>query len=170
MKDSRLFAAFLGIAIAVFAWAGEGRAEPHRLGVGANYWVTVDDIDADDIDDDGFSYLASYQYWPSLVGMELSVELLPDRFGEDAYAPQAYVLVGSGLYAGAGIGIVNTDGDFADDPFYAFKAGLQFELLPSLYLDLAAHYRFESSEDLEDEDTEIDSDTVFLGAAVRLGF
>ena len=170
MKDARLLTAFLVMAMIGCVGAIDVRAEDHRLGGGANYWVTVDDIDADDVDDNGFSYLASYQYWPSLIGLELAVEFLPDRFGDDAYAPQAYLLAGSGLYAGAGVGIVNSDGDFADDPFYALKAGLNFELLPSLYLDVAAHYRFESTEDLEDEDTEIDSDTVFLGAAVRLGF
>jgi len=77
---------------------------------------------------------------------------------------------GSAIYAAAGIGIIHQDGDFADDPFFAFKAGLDLEVLPSLYLDISACYRFNSKYDFDDAMDEIDTDTVFLGAAVRLGF
>ena len=94
----------------------------HRFGVGANYWVAIDDVEVDDIDDNGLSYLLTYQYRPSLIGFQLDVEMLPDLLGEDAFAPAAYVVVGGGLYAAAGVGIVNYDGDWADDPFFALKA------------------------------------------------
>lgn len=141
----------------------------HRLGAGANYWVALDDLDSD-VDDDGFSYLISYQYRTGLVGVQLDAELLPDRFGEDAYAPAAYLIVGSAIYAAAGVGIINQDGDWADDPFFALKAGLDLELLPNIYLDVGASYRFDSDTDLDDAVDDIDTDTVFLGAAVRVGF
>ena len=119
------------------------------------------------MDEDGFSYLISYQYMMDWVGVELDVELLPDRFDEDAVAPAAWFLLGKTLYAGAGIGIVNSDGDFADEPFFALRAGLNLELLPSLYADLSVNYRFNDEADLEDDDRNIDTDTLFLGAAVR---
>ncbi|NLB05738.1 MAG: hypothetical protein GX835_02025 [Desulfobulbaceae bacterium] len=95
------------------------------------------------------------------------MELLPDRFDEDAVAPAAWFLLGKTLYAGAGIGIVNSDGDFADEPFFALRAGLNLELLPSLYADLSVNYRFNDEADLDDDDRNIDTDTLFLGAAVR---
>jgi hypothetical protein len=147
---------------ATAVWSGE-----HRLGGGVNYWVALEDLDEDGVDEDGFSYLVSYQYMMDWVGLQLDVELLPDRFGEDAVAPSAWFLLGKTLYAGAGIGIVNYDGDFADEPFFALRAGLNLEVLPSLYLDISANYRFNDKADLEDDDRKIDADTVFLGAAVR---
>jgi hypothetical protein len=142
----------------------------HRIGAGANYWVALDDIKVDNIDKDGFSYLASYQYRPTLIGLQADVEFLPDLFGEDAIAPAAYLLIGSAIYGAAGVGIVNQDGDWADDPFFALKVGLDLEVLPSLYLDLSGSYRFNSKIDLGDAIDAIDTDTVFLGAAVRIGF
>ncbi len=155
-------------------WIGAGLAQAsdttHRLGVGANYWKALDSIDVETIDDNGFSYYATYQYRPGLLGLELDAEILPDRFGEDAYAPAAYLVVGKALYAAAGVGLVRQDGKWADDPFYALKAGLDLEVLPHLYLDLSASYRVDSEVDLEDAVDAIDTDTVFLGAAVRLGF
>lgn len=158
-----LFAAVVGLSS---VRAGDN----HRLGAGANYWVTVNDIDVDDIDKNGFSYLVSYQYRPTLIGFEVDGEMLPNRFGKDAYAPQAYIILGQALYAAAGIGITYQDSKFADEPFYALKAGFDINILPGLYLDIAANYRFNDKDDLEDEDTKIDTDTVFLGATARLAF
>ena len=147
------------------AFAGE-----HRIGGGANYWVSIDDIEVGDnkLDDDGIAFFGSYQYWPGLLGLEVDVEFLPDRFGESAVSPQAYLLVGKGVYAGVGIGTTYTDGDFVDEPFFALKAGFNIELLPGIYADIYGNYRFNDSADFEDEDTDIDTDTVFLGLAVRV--
>ena len=148
----------------------QAASKAHRIGAGANYWVAVDDIDLDDVDEDGLSYLVSYQYRATLIGLQADVEFLPKLFGENAIAPAAYAVLGSAIYAAAGIGIIHQDGDFADDPFFAFKAGFDLEVLPSLYLDISACYRFNSKYDFDDAMDEIDTDTVFLGAAVRLGF
>ena len=149
---------------------GQAVAEDHRLGAGANYWTVLEDIDVDNIDDDGFGFLVSYQYWPSLLGVELDLEFLPDRFGDTALAPQAFLLVGRSIYAGAGIGILYSDGEFADEPVFSLKAGLNLELLPGFYGDIYGLYRFNDSKELDNNDTDIDSDTVFLGAALRLAF
>jgi hypothetical protein len=138
-----------------------------RLGGGANYWVALDDLESD-VDENGFSYFISYQRMSGLLGFQLDFELLPDRFGEDAYAPAAYLIVGDGLYAAAGIGMVNTDGDWADDPFVALKAGINLQLFDSVYLDLSGSYRVDSETDFDDAVDAIDTDTVFLGAAVRV--
>ncbi|MDZ4199768.1 MAG: hypothetical protein U1E27_10860 [Kiritimatiellia bacterium] len=170
MKRILLWTAVLALTLA-FGWmparASEGN---HRFGLAATYWVALDDIDVNDLDDNGLTLALSFQYRPSLVGLELALELLPDRFGEDAVAPQAYFILGRTLYAAAGVGIVYRDGDFADDPFFAFRAGFDFEIFPAIYLDLFASYRFNDTTDLEDEGEKIDTDTVFLGAAVRVRF
>jgi hypothetical protein len=148
------------------AWA-EGTS--HRIGVGATYWTALDDLDAD-IDEDGLSYLVSYQYRRTLVGFQVDAELLPDRFGEDAFAPAAYVVLGRAIYGAAGVGIVNVDGDWADDPFFALKVGLDLEVIPHFYLDISASYRFDAETPLDDALDDVDTDTVYLGAAVRFGF
>lgn len=147
-------------------------ADAHRLGGGINYWVTLEDIEINgkEFEDDGVAYLVSYQYWPSLFGLEIDLELLPDRFGETAVAPQAYALIGRSIYGGVGVGIVYSDDDFAEEPFFALKAGFNLELLPGLYADIYGNYRFNDSVELKREDTNIDTDTVFLGAALRMGF
>lgn len=145
-------------------------AGEHRIGGGANYWVALDDIEVGDnkFDDDGLGFFGSYQYWPGLLGMEVDVEFLPDRFGESAVSPSAYLLVGKGIYAGAGIGTTYTDGSFVDEPFFALKAGINLELLPGIYWDIYGNYRFNDSADFDNDATDIDTDTVFLGTAVRI--
>lgn len=159
-------------AMGLLVLAGSALAEgDHRVGVGAHYWTTVDDIDVRDVDEDGVSWLLSYQYWPSVFGVEAAVEWFESGFAgsdEDVYAPQAYLLVGSLLYGAVGIGGYYSDGDWADNPFYAFRAGLNLQLLPRLFLDINANYRFEDWEGLEGSD--IDSDTITLGAVARMAF
>lgn len=141
-----------------------------RLGLGANYWKSIDDLDADEFDEDGLSLIASVQFELAEISkIEIAVERFEEGFGgspDDVYAPQAFFILGSTIYAGAGIGGYYVDGDFLDDPFYALRAGLDLELLPNLHLDINVNYRFENWDQVNDED--IDEDTITLGAAVRL--
>jgi len=142
-----------------------------RLGVGANYWVTLDDIDVADVDENGLSYYLTYQYRTDrLLGLQADLELIPSRFGKDAWAPQAYLVVGKAIYAAAGAGLVYTDGSFADEPFFSLKLGFDLEILPHIFLDLNANYRFNDKTDLSGSETDIDTDTVFFGVAIRIGF
>lgn len=159
----------MAMVAGMLVFAGSLQAGEHRIGAGANYWVALDDIDSDEADDDGFSYLLSYQHWWDFLGVEVDMEILPDRFGESASAPEAYILLGGTIYGGVGMGLVRSGGSFADDPFYALRAGLNLELLPSVYVDISANYRFNDSTQFENDETDIDTDTVFLGAAVRFG-
>ena len=161
------------MVVSLFASTQLLRAESaHRIGVGANYWMMLDDIDVDNIDEDGVSWLATYQYKAAaLLKLEADLEVFPDDFeGLDGvvYAPQAYLVVGSTIYAALGVGVFYADGDFADDPFYALRAGLDLEILPQLYLDLNANYRFADWAHPSDIADDIDGDTLMLGAAVRL--
>jgi hypothetical protein len=148
---------------------GQARAEESgsRIGGGVNYWTTIDNVDVKDIDEHGLSYYVSYQYRGDLLGLEADVEFMPDSWGEDVIAPQAYLLIGGDIYAAAGVGILT---GAPDDPmFYALRAGLDLELLPHINLDVYATYRFGDDIEFSDAIDNIDTDTLFLGAAVRLG-
>ncbi|HEY8241718.1 MAG TPA: hypothetical protein VIH35_09740, partial [Kiritimatiellia bacterium] len=82
--------------------------------------------------------------------------------------PQAYLFLGKVIYGGAGIGIGYYDGDFADDPNYYLRAGLDLEFIPGIFLDVSARYVVQDIEEVEDEvDDNVDTDTVTLGANLR---
>jgi hypothetical protein len=149
-------------------------AGEHRIGGGAHYWRTIEDLDETDfeIDEDGLAYLASYQYVAGgFVKFEIDLEVFPDGIAgidETTYAPQAFLLLGSGLYGGIGIGTFYVDSEFADDPFYVLRAGIDLELLPHLRLDVHANYHFTDFESIETVDEDIDTDTLTIGAMLRI--
>ena len=150
-------------------WSSLEAASP-RVGVGANYWVALDDIDTDDFDEDGLSYYVTAQLpLGDLLKLDLQLERFEEGFAgsdEDVYSPQAYLLLGSSLYAGVGAGIYYADSEFSDTPYYGLRAGFSLELLPNILIDINANYRFEDWGGLNDED--IDEDTLMLGAAARI--
>lgn len=165
-----LFFAVVAFGLTWLASVPAARAATHRLGVGANYWKTVNNIDAKDftdIDESGLSWLASYQYVPEgIFKFEVDLEYFPSIGGEKKFwSPEAFVLVGGTLYAGAGIGVYY-DGDiFSDTPFFMLRAGIDFAILPFLFLDINANYRFNDWDTLDKSN--IDTDTIRLGAALR---
>lgn len=159
------------LTLAAFAGAPATAAE-HLLGGGVHYWQTLDDL-ADEgfetIDDEGESFVLSYQYVPAgLFKLQIDAEYFEKGFGgatEEAIAPQVYLLVGNRLYAGVGVGMTYSD-EFEDswsDPFYAARVGLDFAILPRTHLDLNANYRSNAFSQLDEADT----DTVTLGAVLR---
>lgn len=162
----------LVLALSLLAATSATAEIKHRFGVGAHYWTAVDDIDVDNVKEDGFAYLVSYQLRPaSLIKFGIDVEMLPKEFGgsdKNVYAPQAYMILGSTIYAGLGVGTYYTDGDFSKDAFFNIRAGLDLCLLPFIYLDINANYRFENWDDIKVLDEKISSDTITLGAAVRI--
>ena len=148
-------------------------AAEHRLGVGIHYWQSMNDFDLeDDYDSDGASLMLTYQARGEYTAWELDLEILPENYGgspDPAYAPQLYLLLGSGLYIGPGIGINYIDGSF-DDTFFAFKGGIDFNLVSNLYLDINANYRFQDFSEFGELEKEVSGDTVTLGAALRYKF
>lgn len=163
MKKSFLIA--LAVLISAPAFAAD-----HRIGFGIHHWQTVDDLadeGFDNLDDSGNSGIVSYQYMPEgIFSFELDLEYFADGFGgstESAWSPQAYLLVGHGLYAGVGVGDVISDGE-TSDPFYAAKVGLDFSIIPRVSVDVNANYRFNDWSLID----EVDTDTVTFGALLRL--
>ncbi len=151
----------------------QGYAGDNRIGFGANYWRTVDKLHHE-FDRDGLSWLVSYQRNLSrLVGVQADVEWFRSGFAgsdKDVFAPQAFLLVGGALYAGLGVGILYSDGDFNDAPYYAVRLGLDFEMLPTIHLDINANYQFSEWTTINRLDKELSSDTIFIGGAVRIEF
>jgi opacity protein-like surface antigen len=166
-----LFIAVVAAGLTWLAPAPAALAGTHSFGVGANYWKTLENIEVKDvtnIDESGLSWLASYQYAPEgIFKLELDLEYYPS-LGPDQkafWSPEAFVLVGGTLYAGVGIGDYYNGDKFSDKPFFMFRAGVDFAILPFLSLDINANYRFNNwDKDVADD---IDTDTVRLGAAVR---
>jgi hypothetical protein len=170
MRKTMLLAV-VAFGLAWLAAVPAARAGTHRLGVGANYWKTVSNLDSSDVTDineDGLSWLASYQYVPAgLVKLEIDLEYYPSLAvdGKTFWSPEAFVLVGGTLYAGAGIGTYYSDGTFNKSPFFMLRAGFEFAILPFLSLDINANYRFDDLSSFSTSD--LDTDTIRLGAAVR---
>ena len=158
------------MAISSGAMAGSGAS----LGVGVHYWKSLEDVEFEDVDENGLSWIASLRMdVSSLVKFQTDLEMFPKEFGgteEPVYAPCALVLVGPSIYGGLGIGTYYYMGEFADKPFYTLRAGLDLKLLPTLSLDINANYRWEEWKGLGDAVEAIDTDTITLGAAVRLTF
>jgi len=151
-------------------------AADHSLGVGAQFFRTVDSFTDDifddsfnDVEDDGYALVLSYQYVPKgLLRFELDLEYYEDGFGgagETAFTPIGYVLLGRSWYVGVGLGVTYSDGlaDDVSDPFYAARIGWRFDLLPKISLDLNANYRADAFNDLDQADT----DAITLGAILR---
>lgn len=160
----------VSIAFLTLLSPAQAQQSQNSLGVGANYFVALDDLESE-IDENGFSYFVSYQYRSGgLLNLEANFEVLPEVFGVRGLSPSAYLILGRNLYVAAGIGIIEYDGEWAEDPFFAFKLGLNFAITGNLQLDAFANYRAQSSVDFEDSLDEIDTDTVFFGGAVRWAF
>ncbi len=137
----------------------------HRVGVGLNYWKTIDNLDQD-VSNDGFSYLATYQYAPLwYLKVEGDLEWFPDLDAHSVWAPEVFVTVGGTIYAGLGMGMYYHDGNWGDSPFYMLRAGFDFPVAPRLFLDVNVNYRFNDWNTLEWSD--LDTDTIRLGAALR---
>ncbi len=159
--------ALLGLAMAL---PGALQAGERTVGGGIHYWKSFDNIlGLNDIEDDGYSLMASYQIRPEgLFSFEFDLEYFDNGFGgasNSALSPQALVLFGHGLYGGVGIGvtIANDLSDNISDPFYIARGGYEFSVLPHLSIDLHASYRSDAFSDLSD----IDSDAITLGAMAR---
>jgi len=144
-----------------------------RIGGGIHYWTALGDIEVDDveIDENGTSFLASIQWVPDgLFKFEGNLEYFTDGFGggdAGALSPQAFVLLGGGLYGGLGIGVTYNDeleGNNISDPFYAARVGLDIEVLPNIHIDINANYLFNAFSDIDGAD----EDSITLGAIGRI--
>jgi len=144
---------------------------PHSIGFGAHYWQVIDDLDETGFDESGLAYIAAYRYDGGLLAFHAELEIFPSDFGavdEEVYSPQVIAILGDGIYAGLGAGILYSDGDFAEDPFFLLRAGLNVVAFGPVTLDINANYVFTDFDNLSSSD--IDSNTITLGAMLRFNF
>ncbi len=173
LKKIRIPILLLAASLAACALtAAPALAGEHSVGLGLHYWQTADDlIGGADLEDDGVSWVGSYQLFPSrgIIGFEIDLEYFDDGFGgsaDSALAPVVYVVFGKRLYVAGGVGVTLSSGLEGDvsDPFYAGRIGYQLGLLPGLALDLNANYRTNAFDELGD----LDTDTLTFGVIARL--
>ncbi len=140
------------------------------VGAGARYFKTIDELDGP-FEEDGLAPLLTVkQDLAALLSFQVDLVLYPDGYAgaaKDVLAPEAFLVLGQSLYAALGAGTLYADGDFGD-PFFVARVGFDLELLPGLHLDINGNYEFAEWEGINEVDDEADSDTITLGAAVRL--
>ena len=156
--------------------SSSGEAD-YRIGVGAHYWRSLQDIEQKLLDSEDepvesdLAWVGVLQIRPmGLIGVEGAVEYMPGGVGpatEQTFAPQAHLLLGGKLYAGVGVGILYADGDFSDG-FYCLRAGTNVGLLGVLYVDVHAQYRFVDWGSLSSDD--FTTSTITLGATALIQF
>ena len=117
----------------------------HRPGIGVRYRQPLEGSESEMLSRDGASWSLGYQFaWHHLFRADAALEIIPWNFAGEKpiiLAPQASVLVGAGLYAGAGMGVFLSANGVVDRPFLTFRAGFEPEFQPALFLDLAVDYR-----------------------------
>ena len=141
----------------------------HRVGGGVHYWKAIDDLGSD-VDSDGLAPVISYQLRPtSLIKFEAALEIFPENYGskDTVYAPELYAILGAGIYGAVGVGFPM---DSAIENFYAFRVGIDLELLPFIYLDVNGNYRFTQWGSWDEITEDVDTDTITLGAQARIEF
>ena len=145
-----------------------------QIGVGANYWIALEDAVDESFDEDGLGWMISARYMATpYFGFGLELERSPDNYvalEEPMYCPAGYLILGKGLYAGLGVGTYFYDGDFIEDVFYGLRIGLVADVLPGVVVDINLNYRVDSWSGIKHVDDEVDTDNVILGGAVRLKF
>ena len=145
-----------------------------QIGVGANYWVALEDAVDESFDEEGLGWMISARYMATpYFGFGLELERSPDNYvalEEPMYCPAGYLIIGKGLYAGLGVGTYFYDGDFVEDVFYGLRVGVVADVVPHLVIDINLNYRVDEWSGIKNVDEEVDTDNVILGGAVRLKF
>ena len=161
----------LSLVVLVFVVAATATtAHATQFGAGLHYQRSVGDFDVDDLDKNDFTIFGSVTFPVALVKVEGDVELTPDYLGSDnvLIQPAAYGLLDLGLaYGGLGIGIGYLDGEWATNPFYALRGGVELGL-GGLAVDGFLEYRFQNAS-FGDAISDLNLDAFRLGAQVKFG-
>ena len=169
MKCTKLFPVVLALVVLCAVGA---RAET-SLNLGARYFQTIDSLQKP-FEEKGLAPTLGLRFGLApLLSLQVDGVFYPENYAgslKDVISPQAFVLVGSGIYAGVGVGTLISDGEFSDSPFFIVRAGLDIAIFPALRLDINANYEFAEWEGINELDENVDTDTVTLGAAVRFLF
>jgi hypothetical protein len=108
----------------------------------------------------------------NLLQFTTKMRLLPPELNSDpdsVLLPQMFIAVGDDLYAGLGTRYLIEDGILIDDPQFSLRAGVDLEILPYIFLDVRADYRFDDWRELKEEEGFSTEDVVW-GGALRIQF
>ncbi len=167
--------AAIAVSMAVTEALAAYRGAGFELGAGATYWYSIDEAKDQSFDRDGLGWMLSSRIPLSdFFAIGLEVEQSPDNFvflDKHLYLPSAYAILGDGIYGAIGLGTYYYDGDFYGDVWYALRAGFKVPILAnSLVLDVNVNYRVENWDGIKDATDNVDTDTLMIGAALRLVF
>lgn len=163
--------ALLALGLAVCLPAAT-EASGFEVGVGANYWYSLKDAVDNSFDEDGLGWMISTRWmFTDYLGLGFELERSPDNFvllDKPMYAPSAHLIVGSGLYLGLGVGCYYYDGDFYENEWYNLRLGIKMKIIDPVVIDLNVNYRADSFDEVEDVVDNLDSQSLTLGAAIRI--
>ena len=167
--------AAIAVSLVVTQTMAANRDDGFELGAGATYWYSIDEVKDQSFDRDGLGLMLSSSIpLTKAVALGLEIEQSPDNFvflDKHLYLPAAYVILGDGIYAALGIGTYYYDGDFYGDVWYALRAGFKVPVISDgLVLDVNLNYRVEDWDGIKDAGDSVDTDTLMIGAALRLVF
>ncbi len=152
--------------------AGAARAES-SLGFGPRAFRTVDSL-YKPFTDSGFGGFVNWRsYWNDWAGWMAELSFYEEGFAgskKEVLSPQAFLVLGRDLYAAVGGGYLYGDGNFSDSPFLALRAGVQGALTTWFMFDVYLGYEFAEWKGVNTIDERFESDTVVLGAGLRLLF
>lgn len=175
MKMRNILFSSITAALLICSAVSNAMASGFELGVGANYWYSIDEAKEKSFDRDGLGWMVSSRImFSDVFGIALEIEQTPDNFvalEDKMYLPAAYAILGNGIYLGLGVGTYYYDNEFSSDPWYALRAGFKIPIISrSLLLDINVNYRVENWDGIKDVSDNIDTDTLMIGAALRLAF
>lgn len=108
----------------------------------------------------------------NLLQFTAEMDLLPQDLTADPESvllPQMFVAIGDDLYAGLGTQYLIENGVLIDDPQFSLRAGVDLEILPYIFLDISADFRFDDWRELNEEDALANGEVVW-GGALRIQF
>jgi hypothetical protein len=176
----QIVSAVLGLAV-LSTVVTSVQAIEHRLGGGVEFWTLTKNVAIHSVADSGPAWIVSYQLQAlPLVSLEADVKFYDKYFGQnggendkEVLAPQLGLVVGKGIYGGAGVGILYST-EFADNPFYFVRAGVAFPIAPRLSIDLNLNYQFMDWDPVfqysDGKYHAIDADVVSAAAVMRFKF
>lgn len=148
------------------------RAEA-SLGVGYRHFFTVDELEKPFKENGYGGYINWRMQWTEWLGGLLELAFYEDGYAgtsNEPLAPQAFLLLGGPLYLGAGVGILYSKSDFADSPFWVVRAGYEGVLTEWFLFDVTVSYEFSEWNGVNKVDERFESDTVVVGAGLRVLF
>lgn len=163
---------FLIALACVAALAIPARADS-SLGFGLRGFRTVDSLEKPFKDTGMGGYVNWRSQWNDWFAGMVELDIYEDGFAgsrDEVLAPQAFLVVGDSLYAAVGGGILFSDGNLADAPFLALRAGVQGALTTWFMFDVSLSYEYAQWDGVNEIDERFDSDTVVLGAGLRMLF